>query len=113
VTTQTTINEALGLIADGHAVYSEETAMKVLFAFDLPYKASYAFEAHSEPGVFKGLMLNDESLEGTRMVAALTLGSVVCDALGIKAEGKLGRGSQGQAYADAIRRHVEAVRNGA
>lgn len=97
------VNTALGYIADGHAVYSEEAGKEVMEAFGLQWRPKYASVMFSDPpGTFKGLVMEKE---GERGITALSLGSIILRELNLKAESKMGRGFQGRANAEAIRQH--------
>lgn len=97
-------SEALKHIADGHAIWKEATAREVLEALKVPWEDRFVHDWYSEPGVPKGAMINPGD-EGMLGASALELGSIALHHYGLRSEPKWGRGSQGQANADALREH--------
>lgn len=97
-------DQALGMLQDGHAVYSVEAGKSILEALGVPWDDELAFEAYSEPGVFKGLIMNPGN-EGALCVSALGLGSYACDYFNLKTQSYMGRGFQAQEYVSKLKMH--------
>lgn len=96
-----TREEAIEMIAEGHNVYAQAGADQVCDALGVPRLKGRPM--YSDPaGTVKGLTMD---VEGAVCVSALDLGSHACQHFGLEARECFGRGSQGRAYANALREH--------
>jgi hypothetical protein len=103
-----TREEAISCLADGHSLWTVETAKEICEAIDVPfdnklishYEGQKDANPHNDP---KGLWLHaDKPLDG---VNALYLSDYVTDYLKLEVQSYIGRGFQAQANAEAIRQH--------
>jgi hypothetical protein len=95
--------DAIDALSDGHFVYGQAYADEVCDALGVPRvkgKPTYS----DPPDVWKGLVMDPEA-EGTVCVLALDLGATACDFYHLHPMACFGRGSQGRAYANALRQH--------
>jgi len=104
-----TSQEALEYISDGHTFWTVERAKEVCKALKVPfnenlidhYKGQKDANPDNEP---KGLWLNeDKPVDG---VNALRLSNYIKHHFGLEAGGYIGRGSQAQANAEAVKKHL-------
>jgi len=100
-----TRDEALTAIADGHAIYSVDYGRAVMDALAVPWRDNLKYRAVSDkPGTFKGATFAPGA-EGSEVADALSLGSAACSFYKLSPDSKFGRGSQGGAYARALREY--------
>ena len=87
------------LVENTHLLFTNEFVEEINGAFGLRLRPQYYRATPNEP---KGLTL-DNGKDGTIGISALDAARMICQALGVRHEEKMGRGFQVRACVEALR----------